>query len=79
MNIVSVWSDQSYNQSSYWKVAPMQLYAASDALMFGVISFHVEDWFGTENGAFIGDWISINLFTFGPSVGWKPVRKYASY
>ena len=32
-----------------------------------------------ENRSFIGDWISINFFIFGLSVGWKPVRKYASY
>ena len=45
----------------------------SHSLLFGVLSFCV------ENGSFIGDWISINLFTFGLSVGWKLVRKYASY
>ena len=57
----------------------MQLFAASDALLFGVLLFGVENWFGIENGSFIGNWISINLFTFGPSVGWKLVRNYASY
>ena len=30
--------------------------------------------FGVENGSFIGNWISINLFMFGLSVGCKPVR-----
>ena len=35
--------------------------------------------FGVENESYIGDWNSINLFAFGLSVGWKLVRKYASY
>ena len=34
-----------------------------------------ENGFGVENGFFIGDWISINLFEFVQSVVWK-VRKY---
>ena len=73
MNIVSVCSNQSLNQFSYWKTAHMQLRAVSHSLLFGVLSF------GMENGSFIGNWISINLFAFGLSVGWKLVRKYASY
>ena len=35
----------------------------------------VENGFDTKNESFIGDWISINLFAFLQSVGWK-VRKY---
>ena len=48
---------------SYWIAAHMQY-----------ISFPTI-WLGVENGLFIGDWISINLFKFVQSVGWK-VRKY---
>ena len=58
---------------SYWNIAHVQLCAISHSLLFGVLSF------GMENGSIIGDWISINLFVFGLSAGWKPVRKYASY
>ena len=39
------------------------------------IWLNVENGFSVENGSFIGDWISINLFAFHQSVGWK-VRKY---
>ena len=55
------------------KTAHMQLRVVSHFLLFGVLSF------GVENGSFISGLISINLFAFGLSVGWKPVRKYASY
>ena len=55
------------------KTAQVQLHAVSHSLLFGVLLF------GVENGSSIGKWISINLFMFGLSVGWKPVRKYASY
>ena len=52
----------------------MQLRAVSHSgLLFGVLLFVV------ENGSFIGECISINLFAFGLLVGQKPVRKYASY
>ena len=78
MNIVSVCSNQSLNRLSYWKIAHVQLHAVSHSPLFGVLSFGVLS-FGVENGSFIGNWISINLFAFGLSVGWKPVRKYASY
>ena len=37
------------------------LYAVSHALLFGL---GVENGFGVENGSFIGDCISINLFEF---------------
>ena len=52
----------------------MQLHVVFDALLFGVLSFGVENGFGIEIGSFIDDLISTNLFTFGPSVGWKPVK-----
>ena len=51
----------------------LQLHAVSHSLLFGVLLFHV------ENGSFIGNWISINLYAFGLSVAWKVVRRYASY
>ena len=73
MNIVSVCSNWSLNRFSYWKTAHMQLHAVSHSQLFCVLLF------GVENGPFIGDWISINLFTFGLSAGWMPVRKYAGY
>ena len=73
MNVVSVCSNRSSNRLSYWKTAHMQLCTVSHSLLFGVPAF------GVENGSYIADWISINLFTFGLSVGWKPVRKYSSY
>ena len=47
---------------TYLKAACMQLHAVSDALLFGVLLFSVENWFGIENGSFICNWISINLF-----------------
>ena len=54
---------------SYWKAAHMQ-YISCPAVCLGV-----ENGFGLENGFFIGNWISINLFKFVQSVGWK-VGKY---
>ena len=50
------------------KIAHEQLPSVSYSLLFGM-----------ENGYFIGDSIFINVFVFGLSVGWKPVRKYACY
>ena len=55
------------------KTTHVQPRAVSHSLLFGVLSFHA------ENGSFITDWISIKLFVFGMTFGWKPVRKYASY
>ena len=52
-----------------------KLCVVSHALLFDVLSFGVQNGFGAENGSFIDNWISINCFTFGQSVGWK-VRKY---
>ena len=75
MNIVSVYSISE----SIPLAVHAQLCAVSDALLFRVLLFGVENWFGIANGSFIGDWISINLFTFGLLVGWKPVRKYTDY
>ena len=60
--------NRSLSWFSYWKTTHVQLCAVSHSLSFGV-----------ENGFFIGDWISINLFEFDLSVGWKLVRKYVSY
>ena len=54
---------------SYWKAAHMQ-YISCPTVWLGV-----ENGFAVENGFFIGNWISINLFKFVQSVGWK-VRKY---
>ena len=50
------------------KTSHVQLHAVSHSLLFGVLSF------GAENGSFIGDSISINLFAISLSVGWKLVR-----
>ena len=72
MNIISVCSYWSLNWLSYWKITRVRLCAVTHSLLFGVLLFIM------ENGSFIGDWISINLFAFGLSVDWKPVRNYAS-
>ena len=48
------------------KSACVQLHAVSDALLFGVLSFGVENCLGVKNVSFIGNLISINLFRFGP-------------
>ena len=74
MNIISVCSNQSLNRFSYWKTAHVQLHAVSHSLLFGVLSFGVENWsfMATESPL-------TYYFAFGLSVGWKLVRKYASY
>ena len=58
------------------KFVHMQFRAVSDALLLDVLLFDVKNVFGIENGSFIGNWISINLFAFGPSVGWKNASYY---
>ena len=63
--------NQSLNllSQSYWKAAHVQ-YVSCSTVWQGVVNG-----FGVENRFIIGDWISINLFKFAQSVGWK-VRKY---
>ena len=68
----SLWISSLYvliHPLSYWKAAHVQ-YISCPTVWLGV-----ENGFDIENGFFIGDWISINLFEFIQSVGWK-VRKY---
>ena len=48
------------------KPACVQLHAVSDALLFGVLLFGVENCLGVKNISFIGNLISINLFRFCP-------------
>ena len=64
-NIVSVCSNWFLNKYSYWKTA--FAYSISFPNVWCAIV-----WCG--EWILIGDWISINLFAFGMSVGWKPVR-----
>ena len=64
-NIVSLCSNRSLNPLCYWKAARMQ-YISCPTVWLGV-----ENGFGIENEFFIGNWISINLFEFVQSVGWK--------
>ena len=69
MNIFSVCSNWSLNPLSYLKAAHVQ-YISCPTVWLGV-----ENGSGVENGYFIGDWISINLFKFVQSVCLK-VWKY---
>ena len=64
MNIVSIFSNRSLNQVSYWKDAHVQLHVVSHALLFDV-----DNGFGVENGSFIVNEISTNLFVLVQSVG----------
>ena len=58
----TVCSNWSLNLLSYWKAACVQY------IPFPTVWPDVENEFGVENGFFISDWISINLFEFVQSV-----------
>ena len=63
-------SNRSLNPLCYWKTA-----ARVKNISYPTVWPCVENEFSIENGFLIGNWISINLFEFVQSVGWK-VRKY---
>ena len=56
-----------------WDCPTEKLFVCS--ISYPTIWLDVENGFGVENGSFIGDWISIKLFVFPQSFGWK-VRRY---
>ena len=60
-----VCSNWSLNPLCYWKAAHVQ-YISCSTVWPGL-----ENGFGVENGFCIGNWISINLFEFVHSIGWK--------
>ena len=60
---------------SNWDCPTEKLFVCSISWSYPTVWLDVENGFGVENGSFIGDWISIKLFVFPQSFGWK-VRRY---